>query len=313
MVVRTGKSNENFFVIMIVIVTICSIASSFLNAKGCKVDVNSIESYSDANSNVGKFNKTQSKRLELVHIPKTSGTSMEVAFATQLNGKWGACHFLNQEQSIRGSKGSLKCPDKSLRTTKQFYETSIAPKLTFGCQPWHAPPYLFDPLPAHLNPYAGSDLFAVVRDPFERIISEYYYIYTIENKPTPGVLTKTHLNIWIRQILLPRKSMEQILYPWNIKDYCKTGGHWVPQYRFIYDAHGNQVVKHILRMENLHEDFAELVKQYPDYASLTLPHAMIPKKPKTLTVQDLTPQSKSLIVEIYTKDFEMFNYSKTIP
>ena len=36
------------------------------------------------------------------------------------------------------------------------------------------------------------------------------------------------------------------------------GGHFLPQHVYVYDMEGNQVIDHILRFEQLNEDFSAL-------------------------------------------------------
>merc|ERR1719491_589024 len=86
-------------------------------------------------------------RLEFLHVAKTGGTSIEDAAMKQVGVKWGRCHFV--------SCYHLE-PDTPYRTA------SI----------WHKPLYF---LPQN---FYGDDaaLFVVVREPYERLISNYYYI-----------------------------------------------------------------------------------------------------------------------------------------
>jgi hypothetical protein len=283
------------------------------------------------------------RRLEFVHIPKTAGTSIENAMSTQLNGRWGVCHFFDQQTSVRASKGSLSCPPPpqphprrhnddndnnsnahgyGLYLPYKEFGSRIAPQFTNGCELWHVPSWLYtDRLPDAYNPYADADLFTVIRNPYDRIISEYYWKFTIESTTSP-VLTVEHMNQWIQKVLSTRIQFVNTYYPWSQPSYCDNGGHYVPQYQFVYhpkDRHNTNnkpIIQHILRMESLSNDFATLMNVYN--LSLTLPHVMKGKtssasSSRKFNVQDLTVKTLQIIEKVYHQDFDAFNYTKLSP
>jgi hypothetical protein len=102
-------------------------------------------------------------KLELVHIPKTGGMSIEDA--ASLEGiLWG---YKNPE--IHG------CTSK----TRASYN---------GVTRWHVPPKCF----LEKSPYQGKDTFCVIRDPIDRLVSAYKYSFKM------GKHRNKNINLWIK-------------------------------------------------------------------------------------------------------------------
>lgn len=210
--------------------------------------------------------------LEFVHITKTGGTSIEAA-AAAAGIKWGICHF--QKELSVGCSGSPNIP----MTIESLRFKNISP--------WHQPLQYFA-----LNPFQHADTFAVVRNPYDRYISEYYcpwggYHAPNENKDDPDVMNK------YLQYRIPRE----------------TEHHWLPQHFYIYNE-GERVVDHVLHFENLEEGFKDLMKRYKLHIFLPSTPLNSRKEPYRLTVKDLYPDTLSVINEVAALDFELFDYEK---
>ena len=194
--------------------------------------------------------------LAFIHITKTAGTSIE---------RWGEAHGIKWAHK---NKGYLdKC-------SRQRYKQ---------CCSWHVPPSCFD-----TNPYEHKRTFTVVRNPYTRLISEFYCPWT--GHKTDYYLQTSHskegLNRWIQHLM---------------RTDTVNGK---PQYAYL-------PVDHVLKFETLQKDFTDLILAY---GSMSQHDTMLPtcnQAPnKVFTVEDLTNETVQLINARYDNDFAHFHYKK---
>lgn len=213
-----------------------------------------------------------SKKLKFVHITKCAGVNIE-----DINTKkeWGVF-------------------DKEIESMFKSVDYRLWPF-------WHVPfQYLKkEQLDEMLEKY---DLFTVVRNPYDRIISEYYCRWS---GPGPnGILEESknidEFNRFIRDRLLDVKQ--------KMKNNEKIHQHYTPQYYYFVDKEGNNIIKNVLKFENLSVEFNELMKKYGYEYSLGQKEVT----KRNFGVLHLSYENISLIREIYKEDFEMFGYSMDI-
>jgi hypothetical protein len=128
----------------------------------------------------------------------------------------------------------------------------------------------------------------IVRNPYTRILSEYYWgvkwtgFEKTKNKDKFNIILKEH-------ILNKRKN---------------AYGHFIPQYKYI----DNSINIHILKFENIEEEFNNLMKQYNLNIKLDNKDNITEKK--LFSIKDFNNEVITLINKVYDKDFELFGYNK---
>lgn len=220
------------------------------------------------------------KPLKFIHITKCAGTTMEnITLKHNFHGnyvKWGK----NDSSELCGSFG------KSIRQQYKAW--------------WHIPlryskPKRLDYLLEHYR------FFTIVRNPYDRVISEYYC-------PWGGPEEKSQDIEEFNQYIIDRLI--------NIHKYIKYNmplcGHWAPQYYYFFDNHGQVVISHALKMENLSTEFNSLMKKYHYPFRLNSDSHKYNESKKYFSKKDLFPRTRQLIQQIYGKDFELLGYSKNV-
>lgn len=224
--------------------------------------------------------------LNFVHIPKNAGSSI-VEAAIQANLNWGDCLF-QQEWPGR------QCPHPPTMPYTPPEEPS-------NSIPWHLPVFLLDE-----NPYTQFDLFVVLRNPYDRAVSEFYY--RCDNFPghCKGLDGHRAARVLNRNIQLALKT--QYHAPHKSEDYVTQWSHWIPQHDFVYHRNGKRLVEHALHVELLQEEFPSLMKAY-NYSNITLPPVPVKQRhDNRMTVQNLTMETIKLIEVVYERDFEVGGY-----
>jgi len=107
--------------------------------------------------------------LEFIHIPKTGGTTIEDRAALNKIA-WGACHWIRATEKTR-CPGHPRLEGYDQRRQEARYSISF----------WHTP---ISDLPVEEQvPFQNATLlFALVRDPYNRILSEWNYLAGIRQQ-----------------------------------------------------------------------------------------------------------------------------------
>ena len=196
------------------------------------------------------------KKLKFIHITKTAGTTIENV--GRIKGKyWGRYDMLLKHLNYKTNDGPFwHIP---LRYTTKHYLKYIL---------------------KHYN------LFTVVRNPYERCVSEFYCRWGGPNKKNVNV--NQFNNIIKNKLNKPHIS-----------------NHWAPQYLYIYDSDDNKIVKHVLKYEKIKKQFNKLMKKYNNGIRL---NEYYNKHLKKFTTKDLFEDTKDLIKQVYHEDFVRFKY-----
>ena len=150
-------------------------------------------------------------------------------------------------------------------------------------------------------PSPPSVCFAVVRNPYDRIISAYNFKYK-------GCKSCVHFQQWLTSKLLNlRNSLKDIHM--HINEYKHNLDiHLLPQHLFTHDSKFNSVVDNILRFETLKTDFEALMQKCNSNIVLDI-HIGKPLPTVTYCTKEwLSAENVLLINNIYRHDFELFKY-----
>jgi hypothetical protein len=201
------------------------------------------------------------KELKFIHIPRNAGSSIELLGKTK-KILWGQF-----DEELENNKTQLK--------------------ISY----WHTPLYEYEPyfLLNYLNKY---DLFAVVRNPYEKCISEYYFFKNWNKNPE----SEFELNNYINNNLIDKNNI-------------MNDGHFIPQYKYLFDKNMNLIVNNVLKFENLENDFDNLMKKY-NYSNIKITNFKVNTSNKTFTIDNLYKETIERINSYYHIDFIMFEYKK---
>mmetsp|Transcript_9958 Transcript_9958/g.20609 ORF Transcript_9958/g.20609 Transcript_9958/m.20609 type:complete len:283 (-) Transcript_9958:3-851(-) len=219
---------------------------------------------------------------KLVHITKCAGKALE-DWGFERGYAWGR-HWKRIKEAW--SKGLVAPHENCMKS-----------------EPWHLPPSLF-----LQSPYEGFEVFTVVRDPYERAISEFrcpwkgYQAPTgssQERKAQRAAATAAQLNVWLQKKLRGGAARQPF-----------RNGHLIPQHLYLVDGCGARLIpeRNVLRMECLDGAFAELVSRY-GLTPAPLRRANESSMPR-FTIWDLTAETCRLVESEYAEDFDLLGYPR---
>jgi len=225
-----------------------------------------------------------------IHIPKTGGSSIEVAGAK--NGlAWSVCLW---QPKIWAA--NVPCP-KQTRLLRAERGNNYG-----DASPWHLPPSYFKSI--DLTPYESphpTTIFTVVRNPYDRAVSEFNYQNLKDKYINEAAIMNQILTVRLEQFQKATKGS---------KDYFMYDCHFIPQTDYLYGMKGQKLNVRVLRFETLKEDFAKLVKDFnlPSSMNNILKDFRTNASPQSITSADLTPHTRALIETVYAHDFQEFGY-----
>lgn len=256
---------------------------------------------------VFKIGREGSKQcLSFLHIPKNAGSAME---------KIGQ-HYVKAVDTTARHWGmfdhSLKCNGWHMCN---FTYTKDGKKETATCPKWHVPPHLDQQLAASYT-RDGCETFCVVRSPTDKFFSELKFFYA--NDGAKEGLKANCSKSWYHDAADLAATRTRETPYW---DNC----HFVPQSEYVYgkdpapkqNAEYKKVFcNHQLRMENLEEDFASLMKKFDIPLALSKNKEATAQGAKKFTCElpeedrDEEKVAHDFIFDYYSQDLKNFEYAK---
>lgn len=163
----------------------------------------------------------------------------------------------------------------------------------------------------------GTDapLFAIVRDPYDRVVSEYCYRRRrYESGDTDAHLVDMHepFDVWVRATFdegrfRTRSWFDASGVPFNEVSMVDDSLIWfAPQTRWLGDSSGRLLVADVLRFESLADDWRDFCGRH-GIVSPPLQHLNAsPAPPEVLECFD--EQVRAIVYRYYRNDFDAFGY-----
>eukprot|EP00928_Gymnodinium_smaydae_P018536 TRINITY_DN17057_c0_g1_i1.p1 TRINITY_DN17057_c0_g1~~TRINITY_DN17057_c0_g1_i1.p1 ORF type:complete len:944 (-),score=120.94 TRINITY_DN17057_c0_g1_i1:207-3038(-) len=224
--------------------------------------------------------------ITFLHIPKNAGTAIEEAGAKAK--VWWPRKWLSMWHGIDMPDGSQ-------------------------CEKYHVPPHHLEFVgDTDYQVYEGNGTFCVTRDPYDRVVSEYLYMlsvawgegmsnqYGTELTAFPKC-SASGLNHFLQTALMKVSAGKRYIHD------C----HFVPQVEFIWGPDGFRWCKHVLRTDSLPDSFNNLMASTGSPVRLDLGKINNSTRAcNNVSTEDLFPETKRLIDEVYHDDFIQLGYSK---
>eukprot|EP00927_Polykrikos_kofoidii_P037700 TRINITY_DN3190_c0_g1_i5.p1 TRINITY_DN3190_c0_g1~~TRINITY_DN3190_c0_g1_i5.p1 ORF type:complete len:348 (+),score=38.57 TRINITY_DN3190_c0_g1_i5:136-1044(+) len=228
---------------------------------------------------VHRLHNSNGSCLNFIHIPKNAGSSIEDVSLTIRSGNSGvhAWGYRNKNlPCLHHHKNWCSIHDRQERTIG-------------GAFVWHLPPSWDSLL---LATYKQCTTFCVVRDPLAKLKSEWTYF--------GGCDKEESFNDWVV------KSLEQVRH-----DPFFNSGHFLPQAEYVWGgvitSNGERSKRmrycdRVLRLENLTEEFTELMDEFH------LPVSLVHHNPSKHCNATVTESTQKLIRDTYATDYTTFGY-----
>jgi hypothetical protein len=242
--------------------------------------------------------------LQFIHIPKTAGSTLEIVAASH-NVSWGYCLWPHDHAQVHN--GGF-CPTVSTPLRR------MPPGALSRISPHHMPiQYAYHRQLKHKMEswFLGNDLFAVVRNPYTRILSQWSYGNGHHRAGRRIVNDAALMNEKVQKwasIVLNTIHTAQRPGDLPLAEYFTLDAHLVRQIDFVSNLqqHGIDGKVTVLRMENLSHEFDCLLRSHK--LDWKLPSKRSNPSAGALTVTNFTAKTRELVAKAYADDFKYFGY-----
>lgn len=160
-----------------------------------------------------------------------------------------------------------------------------------SCVFWHTPPRFLKP-----NQYKRERTFCVVRDPLDRLLSEFKMKHA-------HALNSSHAAVAFMKSII--SSAKKFANPVMVSKNC----HLWPQHLYVWDEEGKCTCQHVLRYEKLEKDFDSLMESLgSSFRMKDNPFRQQHHQSSRLTVRDIPADVAKQVRATYSKDMVLLGY-----
>jgi hypothetical protein len=210
-------------------------------------------------------------RLVHIHVPKTGGTAVERFFHSIGDMRWGRESWVGEE-----------------RIAGRWYELQ----------------HLSMSELSHLSrrQFTGFPSFAVLRNPYSRVVSEFLWRRALSQARPESTLGFQDFREFLYAIPNSIDHDWSFLSRHGSQTYVNFLIHVRPQYQFVCDREGRQVVDQLLSFERLRAEFSDLIR------GLGLEPRIVRSPPERNALAFFDRAMLNRVNEIYFKDFILGAY-----
>jgi hypothetical protein len=162
----------------------------------------------------------------------------------------------------------------------------------------HYPYYLYEKY--DIKRFNSFFKFCVVREPFERLISAYFYLL---NGGKGKADNKT--GCYIRN---NSSDLDDFILNVLNDEFCQKHVHFVPQYQFVFDHNDTLKVDQVIKLSDLESDFNQILSNLNISKKLLTNNSNNSNNSNILSPNDISDAAKQKVQLIYKKDFELFGF-----
>ena len=237
-----------------------------------------------------KFHHTNKNDAAFIHIPKTAGALIDQNLGMHIRKE--KYYFSLQHGSCTSNKFNNKC------------DTNPG----CVCSNWHVPPRYFYP-----NAYEDVGTFCVVRNPVDRLVSQFKMNALHKLKGASSIQLISSLNRYIISALRNEKDN----YFRSLKnDSFAEDCHVVAQYEYVWDQYGHRTCDHILKYEtyNIFDDVNHILDHYkqPTRRMNTTAERVTHHTQSDISRANISNTILQIVKEYYWKDMCLFGYDSSI-
>lgn len=157
--------------------------------------------------------------------------------------------------------------------------------------------------------FSDRTMLTILREPMDRVISQYFFLTTIANPATPSAQLARSVDV-DGYFALSEETLTQTV--WNRCVRQLAGRSLDPAVDL--DAAFEQAKRALLRCswvgfhESLENDLAALRRRYPDFSDLILPRVRV--TPERLLMRDVSVALKSRIHDLNRYDIRLYEWAK---